>query len=62
MFNMAKCFICMKEKTSLVGGICPVCRGEGADDSLYLAIKNKDKELIKKIEDRVKMGKIVRIM
>ena len=56
------CFICMRKNQRLINGICSRCIGGGADDSLYEAIKNKDDVLIKKIEDKVKAGQIVRIM
>jgi len=59
---MGKCFVCRKEKGKLYGGICAECQGEGANISLLSAIQDKDKALVKKIEDRVKEGKIIRLM
>ena len=56
------CFICMRKHQRLLNGICSKCVGGGADMSLQQAIQNKENVIIKKIEDRVKQGQIVRIM
>lgn len=57
-----RCFICGKESAKLIDGLCKNCLGDGGNISLHSAIQDNDKALIKKIEDRVKAGKIVRIM
>jgi len=60
--NMPRCIICRAEKEKLYDGVCQKCLGEGGNISLLSAIGEKDNKLIKHIEDRVKQGKIIRLM
>jgi hypothetical protein len=59
---MPKCFICHKEKARLIDGMCEECLGGGANISLMSAINSNDKQLVSHLDNRVKQGKIIRLM